>query len=114
MFTQKDIDRIDRRYFRVIFAGCYGITLQSKNTKHCWYITHEEYGSYSGCKIYHTHHEGTAYHEHGHGRTLKSCIRQIQGHDEYQLTKDARKRQLARDRRRQAREMETDAFIAEF
>jgi len=30
----------------------------------------------------------------GHGRTLKSYIRQIQGHDEYQLTKDARKRQL--------------------
>ncbi len=38
MFTQKDLRNIDRSYFRVISAGCFGVTLQSKNTSHCWHI----------------------------------------------------------------------------
>ena len=104
MFTQKDFKSIDRDYFTVHHAGCYGVTLQSKNTHHSWYITSEEYGSIKTCTIWHSHHEpDTPMHRHGHGRTLQSCIRQIQSHDEYQLAKDAKKRQLARNRRRDAR-----------
>lgn len=108
MFTQKDLKGIDRSYFIVKFAGCYGVTLQSKNTRHCWYIANEDLETYESCKIYHTHHEGTAMHEHGHGRTLQSCIRKIKSHDEYQLAKDARKHRYARDRRRDARIEEED------
>ncbi len=93
MFTQKDLRNIDRSYFRVISAGCFGVTLQSKNTSHCWHIASEDFGNYKSCKIYHTHHEGTAYHEHGHGRMLGSCMEQIRSHDRYQLAKDYRKRQ---------------------
>lgn len=114
MFTQKDLQSIDHGYFIVKSAGCYGVTLQSKNTRHCWYITSEDYGRFQTCTIFHTHHENTPMHEHGHGRTLGSCVKQIQSHDEYQLKKDARKRRIARDRRMQRRAIETDSLITEF
>ena len=103
MFTKKDIESIDRNYFRVKSAGCYGITLQSKNTKHCWYITSEEYGQIKTCTIYHTHHEGTPMHQHGHGGNLNTCIRKIKDHDVYQIIKDSKKRRIASERRRMAR-----------
>lgn len=114
MFTQKDLKRIDRNYFRVISAGCYGVTLQSKNTMHCWYIANEDLGYFESCRIWHTHHEGTAMHEHGHGRTLQSCIPQIISHDAYQLRKDAKKRRIAKDRRRLQRSLEADSLEATF
>ena len=114
MFTQKDLNHIDRSYFRVISAGCYGVALQSKNTRHCWYIANEDLGYLESCRIWHTHHEGTAMHEHGHGRTLQSCIRQIISHDEYQLRKDAKKRRIAKDRRRLQRSLEADSLEATF
>lgn len=103
MFTQKDLNSIDRSYFIIKSAGCYGVTFQSKNTRHCWYIANEDLGYYESCRIYHTHHEGTAMHEHGNGKTLQSCIRKIQSHDRYQMAKDAKKRRYARNRRRDAR-----------
>lgn len=103
MFSRKDIESIDRTYFTVKSAGCYGITLQSKNTKHCWYITSEDYGNFQTCTIFHTHHEGTPMHQHGHGRNLKVCIGKIKDHDVYQIIKNSKKRLLARDRRRMAR-----------
>lgn len=110
MFTRNDIQKIDRAYFTVKFAGCYGVTIQSKNTKHCWYITSEDYGSTSTCTIYHTHHEGTPMHRHGHGRNITSCMSQIKSHDEYQLKKGARKRCIARNHRYMAR-TENEALI---
>ena len=110
MFTRKEIQSIDRAYFTVKFAGCYGITLQSKNTRHCWHITSEDYGRFQTCTIYHTHHEGTPMHRHGHGKNLYSCMAQIKSHDEYQLKKDARKKRIARDRRYMAR-IESEELI---
>lgn len=103
MFTAKDLNSIDRNYFIVLSEGCYGVTLQSRNTKHCWYIQHEEIGSISHCIIWHTHHKGTPMHEHGHGRNITSCMRKIKDHDVYQIIKDSKKRRIARDRRRMAR-----------
>ena len=92
MFTREDIQKIDRSYFTVKFAGCHGVTLQSKNTKHCWYITSEDYGRFQTCTIFHTHHEGTPMHEHGHGKNLSTCMKKIKDHDVYQIIKDSKKR----------------------
>lgn len=114
MITQQDINSIDLNYFKVITAGCYGVTLQSKNTKHCWYVACEDLGFMQTFRIDHTHHEGTPMHQHGHGQSFHSCIRQIQSHDIYQLKKDARKRRNARYRRQEARTIATDNLIAEF
>ncbi len=114
MFKRKDLQSIDRAYFTVKFAGCYGVTLQSKNTRHCWYITSEEYDEVKTCTIFHTHHENTPMHKHGHGRTLVSCMKQIQSHDTYQLKKDARKKRIRHDRKHQNRAIEVDSLITNF
>lgn len=114
MFTQKELKHIDKSYFRVLTAGCYGVTLQSRNTRHCWYIASEEHGRYRSCRIYHTHHKGTAMHEHGHGRTLGSCMEQIKSHDVYQLKKDASKRQRIRSRMTHRTVTETDSLSTTF
>ena len=36
MFTAEELKNIDRAYFHIIDAGCYCVTLQSKNTDHYW------------------------------------------------------------------------------
>lgn len=115
MITQKELKSIDRNYFTVINAGCYGVTLQSKNTRHTWYIACEDLGYRQSFRIDHSH-QGpyTPMHHHGRGRTFYSCISQIKSHDEYQLKKDAKKRQFARDRRRYARAIEADSLITQF
>lgn len=114
MFTKKDIECIDLNYFEVLSAGCYSVAIKSRNTGHCWFILHQEYPKFKTCTIYHTHREGTPYHKHGHGRTLESCIHQIQSHDDYQLRKDAMKRRIARDKRRHRRNLEADSLISKF
>lgn len=115
MITRKEINSLDRKYFTVIYAGCYGVTLQSKNTGHSWYIACEDLGYRQSFRIDHSH--GGPYtpmHRHGHGSSLYSCIRQIKSHDEYQMKKDAAKRRNSRYRRQEARTLEADSFITEF
>ena len=115
IFTNKELRSIDRSYFTVYHAGCYGVTLQSKNTHHSWYIASEDYGNFSTCTIWHSHHEpNTPMHRHGHGKSLYSCICQIKSHDEYQLKKDAKKLRHNRNRRRDAKINEADSLIAQF
>lgn len=92
MFTGKDLSAIDRRYFKVIQATGFSVTIKSKNTGHCWHILIHEYPHCSGCTIMHTHGSPAGWHEHGRGRNLTECIRQIKSHDRYQLAKNAEKR----------------------
>ena len=90
MFTAKELKTIDAGYFSIIASGGYTITLQSKNTGHCWHILLQEYPHFRSFLIYHTHHRGTPYHAHGHGANLINCIRQIQNHDSYWLSRKSR------------------------
>lgn len=93
MFTQKDIQSIDRSYFNVIFAGCYSITLQSKNTKHYWCIQHEEYPKFSTCRISHKHNYSDQFHSHRNRPNLKKAIQDIKSHDDFQINvRDKEKR----------------------
>ena len=89
MFTAEELQSIDRNYFRVIGCSCFSVTLQSRNTGHCWHILQQEYGRFSTCTIFHTHHYGTAYHKHGHAKNLMLCIRQIISHDTWWLGRQA-------------------------
>ena len=95
MFTAEELQSIDRSYFRVIGCSCFAVTLQSRNTGHCWHILQQEYGRFSTCTIFHTHHYGTAYHEHGHAATLALCIRQIVSHDTWWLNRQTFRRSHA-------------------
>ena len=90
MFTAKELKNIDTRYFSVIASGECTLTLQSKNTGHCWHILLQEYPHFRSCLIYHTHHRGTPYHEHGHGATLSGCLSQIRNHDACWLSRKSR------------------------
>lgn len=87
MFTQRELDFIDTNYFRIIQLSGYSITLQSKNTQHCWHILSQCYGNISTCQIHHTHHKYTPYHLHGHAPCISAAIHLIKKHDEYQLHK---------------------------
>lgn len=91
MFAQKEIDKIDLEYFRVIQFGGYAITLQSKNTQHCWHIVSQVYGGKYGCQILHAHSMSHAYHIHSKAKTLRDAIRSIQEHDDYVLRKKKEK-----------------------
>ncbi len=92
MFADKDLSAIDRRYFKVIQATGFVVTIKSKNTGHIWHILIYEHPYGTSCTIMHTHGNPTGWHEHGHGRNLSDYIRQIKGHDRYQLRKNAAKR----------------------
>lgn len=85
MFTNEELNKIDRRYFNVIQATCYSVTLQSKNTKHYWHILHEEYSSFKTCQIEHKHNYSDSYHKHRNQPTLAEAIKEIQSHDCYQI-----------------------------
>lgn len=85
MFTQNDINNIDQRYFRIVSASAFGVTLQSKNTHHYWYILHQDYQHFSSCLIYHSHHGRTNFHKHGHAPDLPKAMKDIKGHDIFQL-----------------------------
>ena len=85
MFTEKEIKKVDQQYFRIVSASAYGITLQSKNTKHYWYILDQDYPHFSSCLIYHSHHGRINYHQHGHAPDLMKAVESIIGHDKYQL-----------------------------
>ena len=86
MFSTNEIDQIDDDYFIVINKNAFTVTLQSKNTEHCWHILLREYGRAKSCIIYHTHHAGTAYHLHGHACSLSAALETIHDHDEFHLT----------------------------
>ena len=102
MFTAKELNTIDTGYFSIIASGGCTVTLQSKNTGHCWHILLQEYPHFRSYMIYHTHHRGTLYHEHGHGATLSGCLSQIRNHDIYWLSRKA----VANTIRRYAHEAE--------
>lgn len=91
MFTNKDLSYIDKNYFNIIMAGCFCVTLQSKNTKHYWHIIHYSYPSFQTCTIEHKHNYGDAFHAHGNRPTLKSAIESIMEHDYYHMNVRGRK-----------------------
>ena len=97
MFTAKELRSIDSGYFSIIASGGFTVTLQSRNTGHCWHILLQEYAGFRSCRIYHTHHRGTPYHEHGRGTTLSGCLTQIKNHDTYWLSRKSRKRRYAHE-----------------
>ncbi len=85
MFTTEELKNIDCTYFHIISAGCYCVTLQSKNTDHYWHIIHQQYPSFVSCKIQHKHRQTSPFHEQGNAPTLGQAIDKIKAHDFYHL-----------------------------
>ena len=92
MFTQRELNFIDTNYFRVIQMSGYFVTLQSRNTFHCWHVLSQSYGKGSACQIFHTHHEYAPYHFHGRASCIETAVYLIKEHDNYQLSKSVYKK----------------------
>ena len=71
MFTAKELNTIDTGYFSIIASGGCTVTLQSKNTGHCWHILLQEYP---------------------HEATLSGCLSQIRNHDACWLSRKSRRK----------------------
>lgn len=55
MFTAEELQAIDARYFAIIVANPYDVTIQSRNTGHYWYLHSTEYPDDGCCIIFHKH-----------------------------------------------------------
>lgn len=85
MYTQHEIDSLDRNYFSVILADQYDITLLSKNTHHIWQLHSVELPDGQMIVTFHKHRAQDSYHAHSRSRTLSRAIRDIKSHDRFQL-----------------------------
>lgn len=94
MFTQQELDSIDKNYFAVIIADQYDVTLMSLNTRHVWQLHNVELPDGDVTVVFHKHHASDPYHTHSRSRSLGRAIRDIKSHDEFQLNgrKPVRKR----------------------
>ena len=86
MYTQAELDSLDRKYFTVIVASDYDITLMSKNTHHMWQLHYVELPDGPLIVLFHKHHVEDDYHLQKHfGGDLNRVIRSIKSHDAFQL-----------------------------
>ncbi len=85
MFSIEQIRKIDNKYFNIINAGCYTITIQSRNTKHFWHIIARENGKITSCEVLHKHNEYDVYHRHSTKGSLETVLCDIRDHDLFQL-----------------------------
>ena len=85
MFKAEDIKAIDRKYFTIIEANEYDITLISNNTHHVWHIHNVELPDGELCIVFHKHKASHPYHNHSKCGTLGKAIRDIKLHDAFQL-----------------------------
>ena len=86
MFDKEDLNSLDRKYFKVIAAGEYFVTVMSRNTGHYWYIHDPDCEDRQVLALFHRHHGGAeSYHFQRHEPTLRSVVRYIRKHDRFQL-----------------------------
>ena len=85
MYTQQELDAIDREYFAVIIADQYDVTLMSKNTHHVWQLNNVEMPDGEVTVVYHKHKASHPYHLHGRTNTLRQAVRGIRRHDKCQM-----------------------------
>lgn len=82
MYSKTDMLIITNGYFKIISLKYNDCILKSKNTKHSWRITK---GRNDRFILRHKHHDGERFHFHRCCSSIKDCLLEIIGHDEYQL-----------------------------
>ena len=85
MFSHEELQSLDPKYFLIITADEYDVTVMSRNTKHYWYLHCTGYPGDSNCIIFHKHKYSHPYHQHGRGNSLRQAVRSIKSHDRFQL-----------------------------
>ena len=87
MFNQEHLDKIDRRYYKVIMSDDTDVTIQTRNTGHYWYLHYAGYPTEEALVIFHKHKYQHPYHQHGRARTMRQAMKSIQGHDKWQMSR---------------------------
>lgn len=85
MFSTEDLKCLDPKYFSIISADDYDVTIMSRNTGHIWYLHNPEYPGESAVIIFHKHKASHPYHQHGKANTLRQAVRGIKSHDKWQM-----------------------------
>ena len=85
MYTQQELDSIDRKYFNIILMNEHDVTLMSKNTHHMWQLPSVELPDGQIVVTFHKHHVEDQYHTHSRSTSLRRAIRDIKSHDKFQL-----------------------------
>lgn len=85
MYTQQELDAIDRKYYAMIVADQDDVTLMSKNTHHVWQLHNVELLDGDVTVVFHKHHASDPYHTHCRVKTLNQAMRSIRGHDRWQM-----------------------------
>ncbi len=91
MFNAKDINKIDKRYFDVIYTTCYNIKIRSRNTQHLWTIHSKDLNhNISSIEVWHQHKDEDRPHiQRGlHPLSVMEAQKLIKEHDKYVLSKN--------------------------
>lgn len=87
MFTQKDIDKIDIGYFKVITTSPFAITLESAaTTGHQWHLILKSEAKCKPCEVYHRHKTTDSWHRQWAGKAFSKALEAIREHDQFQMS----------------------------
>ena len=85
MFSNEDLKCLNSKYFSIIIADVYDVTIMSRNTGHYRYLHNPEYPDKGTVIIFHKHKASHPYHEHGRANTLPQAVQGIRKYDKWQM-----------------------------
>lgn len=65
MFDTRQLEKINPQYFNIIMLSEHDVTVQSRNTRHYWYLHNTDYPKEGNCVIFHKHKASHPYHLYG-------------------------------------------------
>ena len=85
-FKKSELLLLTNSYFKVLRIEENFVSVQSKNTGHCWMVFKKTYEKDKPVVLHHKHKiTDEWYHEHKRGWTVAEMIEEIKSHDEYVL-----------------------------
>ena len=83
-FKKEDMALLKNDYFKVLRVEDRFVSVQSKNTGHCWMIFLKTYDPDRPVVLHHKHSiTDEWYHEHKRGWTVAEMVKEIKRHDKY-------------------------------
>lgn len=83
-FSKTELSLLKNDYFKVIRVEDRFVSVQSKNTGHCWMIFKKTYDPDRPIVLHHKHSiTDEWYHEHKRGWTVSEMVKEIKKHDKY-------------------------------
>ena len=85
MFQSDELNIMHNNYFIIIKKKVNYVTLQSKDTWHCWHILHQDYATFKSCIIYHNHSTDVNNHIYSNVSPLNDTLSLITAHNTFQI-----------------------------